>query len=90
MTFLRIVFPLYPFCLSMIFFGKPVSTFPDHALAFRFDAFSLREPVPPLRWKALWVARFERISPTSVVMADYRSEIALRNVRDSASTEYGF
>src|SRR6266404_4839643 len=22
------------FCLSMIFFGKPVSTFPDHALAF--------------------------------------------------------
>jgi hypothetical protein len=43
-----------------------------------------------LRWKTLWVARIERISPTSVVTVDYRSEIALRNVRDSASTEYGF
>jgi hypothetical protein len=26
-------------------FGKPVSTFPDHALIFCFDAFSSREPV---------------------------------------------
>src|SRR5947199_3189365 len=25
--------PTLSFCLSMIFFGKPVSTFPDHALA---------------------------------------------------------
>src|SRR3981081_366518 len=41
MTFLRIVIPLYLFCLSMISAqtlrvvreGKPVPTFPDHALA---------------------------------------------------------
>jgi hypothetical protein len=32
MTFLRIVIPTLSFCLSMIFFGKPVPTFPDHAL----------------------------------------------------------
>jgi hypothetical protein len=44
----------------------------------------------PFRRKTLWVTRIERISPTGVVMADYRSEIALRNVRDSTSTEYGF
>src|SRR6267378_1696837 len=31
MTFLRTAIPLYPFDLSMIYFGKPVSTFPDHA-----------------------------------------------------------
>jgi hypothetical protein len=41
MTFLRIVIPLYLFCLSMIAAqtlrvcreGKPVPTFPDHAPA---------------------------------------------------------
>ena len=27
--------PALSFCLSMIFFGKPVPTFPDHALAVR-------------------------------------------------------
>ena len=26
------------YCLSMIFFGKPVTTFPDHALANRPEA----------------------------------------------------
>jgi hypothetical protein len=31
MTFLRIIIPLYLFVLSMICFGKPFSTFPDHA-----------------------------------------------------------
>jgi hypothetical protein len=37
MTFLRIVIPLYLFCLSMIFIGKPVPTFPDHALSNGID-----------------------------------------------------
>jgi hypothetical protein len=32
MTFLRIVIPLYLFCAHDLF-GKPVATFPDHALA---------------------------------------------------------
>jgi len=45
MTFLRIAIPLYPFDLSMIFSGKPVSTFPDHALAAAEDIFvQLRNP----------------------------------------------
>jgi hypothetical protein len=31
--------------------GKPLHTFPDHALVFCFDAFSSREPVSTrLRW----------------------------------------
>src|SRR5438105_14087469 len=30
-------YPTLSFCLSMIFFGKPVSTFPDHALAVVFQ-----------------------------------------------------
>jgi hypothetical protein len=29
-------------CLSMIFFGKPVSTFPDHALGFEHLAADFR------------------------------------------------
>src|ERR1700737_4532110 len=46
MTFLRIVIPLYLFCLSMISAqtpfgvcreGKPVPTFPDHALSNGID-----------------------------------------------------
>jgi hypothetical protein len=29
--------PALSFCLSMIFFGKPVPTFPDHALGAEFS-----------------------------------------------------
>ena len=32
MTFLRIVIPLYLFLFEHDIFGKPVPTFPDHAL----------------------------------------------------------
>jgi hypothetical protein len=32
MTYLRIVIPLYLVVLSIDLFGKPVPTFPDHAL----------------------------------------------------------
>jgi hypothetical protein len=35
--------PALSFCLSMIFFGKPVPTFPDHALTFRRGK-TLRSP----------------------------------------------
>jgi hypothetical protein len=38
MTFLRIVIPLY-FLFEHYLFGKPVPTFPDHALKEVFSAF---------------------------------------------------
>jgi hypothetical protein len=91
MTFFRIVLPPYPFCLSMIFFEKTGIPFSGSRFSLSFlTRYFFTRSSAPLRWKTLWVARIERISPISVVMVDYRSEIALRNVRDSASTEYGF
>ena len=38
MTILRIVTPLNPFLFEHDLFGKPVSTFPDHALAPAIEA----------------------------------------------------
>jgi hypothetical protein len=54
MTFLRIVIPLYSFCLSMISAqtlrvcreGKPASTFPDHSLIFPGTSALPRHPTP--------------------------------------------
>jgi hypothetical protein len=38
MTFLRIVIPLYVFLFEHDLFGRPVSTFPDHALETRVSS----------------------------------------------------
>src|SRR5882757_5379012 len=58
MTFLRIVIPLY-LLFEHDLFGKPVSTFPDHALLFEHD----------LRANAFRVCREGKPVPTHRVVA---------------------
>jgi len=43
--------PILPFLLSMIYFGKPVSAFPDHALDGSIDPVS-----PPVRCRMMAAA----------------------------------